>query len=109
MSSNCDLCKEKFDHKFLDVVPTEKLKLVVKWINWENNENDQLGKKMKSGSLEDLLKKLKPVLGQFIFHWYVKNEQFEVFNKMKQLATEENSNTTVIQMDFAENFTFVPG
>ena len=109
MSSNCDLCKEKFDHKFLDVVPKEKLKLVVKWINWENNENDQLGKKMKSGSLEDLLKKLKPVLGQFIFHWYVKNEQFEVYNKMKQLATEENSNTTVIQMDFAENFTFVPG
>ena len=45
MSSNCDLCKEKFDHKFLDVVPTEKLKLLVKWLNWENNENDQLGKK----------------------------------------------------------------
>ena len=64
---------------------------------------------MKSGSLEDLLKKLKSVLGQFIFHWYVKNEQFEAYNKMKQLATEENSNTTVIQMDFAENFTFVPG
>ena len=47
MSSNCDLCKEKFDHKFLDVVPTEKLKLVVKWLNWENNENDQLGKMKK--------------------------------------------------------------
>ena len=109
MSSNCDLCKEKFNHKFLDVVPTEKLKLLVKWLNWENNENDQLGKKMKSGSLEDLLKKVKSVLGQFIFHWYVKNEQFEAYNKMKQLATEENSNTTVIQMDFAENFMFVPG
>ena len=32
MSSKCDLCKEKFDHKFLDVVPTKKLKLV-KWFN----------------------------------------------------------------------------
>ena len=64
---------------------------------------------MKSGSLEDLLKKVKSVLGQFIFHWYVKNEQFEAYNTMKQLATEENSNTTVIQMDFAENFMFVPG
>ena len=25
-------------------------------------------------------------------------------NKMKQLATEENSNTAMIQMDYAENF-----
>ena len=57
MSSNCDLCKERFDHKFLDVVPTEKLKLV-KWFNWESNENDLLEIKFKSGSLEDLLTKL---------------------------------------------------
>ena len=46
MSSNCDSCKENFDHKFL-----------------------------------------------------------EAYNKMKQLATEENSNTAMIQMDFADNFT----
>ena len=74
MSSNCDLCKEKFDHKFLDVAPIEKLKLVAKWFNWEKNENDQIKKKLKSESLEDLLKKLKSALGQFIFHWYDKNE-----------------------------------
>ena len=35
MSSNSDLCQEKFDHKCLDVVPTEKLELFVKWFNWE--------------------------------------------------------------------------
>ena len=45
MSSNCDLFKENFDHKFIDVVPTEKLKAVLKWFNWKNNENDQLEKK----------------------------------------------------------------
>ena len=66
-------------------------------------------KKLKSGSLEDLLKKLKSVLGQFIFHWYFKNEKFEAYNKMKQLATEENLSSAMIQMDFSENFTFVPG
>ena len=43
MSSNYDLHKEKFDHKFIDIVPIEKWKLV-KWFNWENNENDQLKK-----------------------------------------------------------------
>ena len=91
------------------MVPTEKLKLVFKWFSWENNENDQLEKKLKSGSLEGLLKKLKSVLGQFIFHWYIKNEKFEAYNKMKQLATEENPSSAMIQMDFAENFTFVPG
>ena len=45
MSSNCDLYKEKFYHKFLDVASTEKLKLVIKCFNWENNENDPLEKK----------------------------------------------------------------
>ena len=47
MSSNCDLCKENSDHKFTDVLPTEKLKLVLKWFNRENNENDQLENKLK--------------------------------------------------------------
>ena len=37
----------------------------------------------------------------------VKNEQFESYNKTKQLATEENSNSTMIQMDFEEYFTYL--
>ena len=44
------------------MIPVEKLKLVVKWFNWENNENL---KQFKSGSLEDSLKELKSALGQF--------------------------------------------
>lgn len=43
MSSHYDLHKEIFDHKCIDIVPIEKWKLV-KWFNWENNENDQLKK-----------------------------------------------------------------
>ena len=35
--------------------------------------------------------------------------QYYVYNKMKQLSTEENSNNEMIQMEFGENFTFVPG
>ena len=31
--------------------------------------------------------------------------QYYVYNKMKQLSTEENSNNEMIQMEFGENFT----
>ena len=51
-----------------------------------------------------MLKKLKFVLGQFNFYWCVKNGYFDAYNKIKELLTEENSNTTMIQIDLAKFF-----
>ena len=67
MSSNCDLCKENFDHKFIDVVPIEKLKPVLKWFNWKNNENDQLEKNFEIWKFGGLIKKVGVCFGSIYF------------------------------------------
>ena len=109
MSSKCDLVKKNLIISFLMWFLQRNWNLLLNGFIGKTIKMTSWKKKLKSGRLEDLWKKLKSVLGQFIFHWYVKNKQFEAYNKMKQLATEENSNTAMIQMDFAENFMFVPG
>ena len=49
------------------MVPTEKLKLVVKWFHWENNKSDQLEKKIEIWKVGGFMKKVEVCFGSIYF------------------------------------------
>ncbi len=104
MSSNCALCKNKFDQIFLNEIPMNLFNTPSTWYYWEKNDADQLEKKKKSGTLNDIVSVLKSILPKFKFHFYVKRNQSKAYNDAKDKACKEESETAMIQMDFAENF-----
>ena len=52
MSSNCDLCKSKFEQVFDSEIPLNNLNEQKTWHYWEKNENDKLEKKLSATKIQ---------------------------------------------------------
>ena len=75
-----------------------------KWCQWKE-ENGFLQKVVQQGSTTDAFDELARQLPKFFWHSFVKERQATSYNGSKSKAMEPDSNTCLLQMDFAENFT----
>ena len=75
-----------------------------KWVKWEE-VNGRYIKNEKSGIVEDLYIYLCNILPEFFIHSFVKRKQAKSYEEDKIEALMENSDTLMLQIDFAENFT----
>ena len=97
---NCErvLSKQKIDEYVL-----ERTDFVVNYVPWKlsgnRNENAEI-----ISTLGTVFSKLKEMVKQFCVHTYLKRKQTLAFQKAKQNV---NNSTAVIQVDFAENYSFV--
>ena len=78
----------------------------VSWRKWEEI-NGRIIKNVKSGQVQDLYEYLTKIVPPFLIHCFVKRKQAESYENDKSEAIEEKSETMMLQVDFAENFTCV--
>ena len=101
MSSNCQLCKDKFWMKFVEELYTQGFHNdSAKWHQWEKSDDGRTEKVQKQGTMKDLLNFLEDQIKPFLFHYFINKEQAKAYNKCCQDATETNFNKAMIQTDF---------
>ena len=71
---------------------------------WGKKEDGWTEKNKKKGTFENLLSTLENLPTKFLLHYFVNKLQTEAYNACQLTATAEDSNTTMVQMDFSENF-----
>ena len=106
MTSNCVLCKTKFQTNYLDEINEKHLRAAATWYQWEKGKDGWTEKNKKKGTFENLLSTLQN-LTEFLLHYIVNKLQTEAYNACQLTATAADSNTAMVQMDFSENFSGV--
>ena len=64
----------------------------------------RLSKLEEKGSLHDLYDYISSIAPEFMKHCRIKRLQAQQYELDKQLAAEEGRKTSILQMDFAENY-----
>ena len=107
MSDNCYLCGNLnlFRDKIVNKVPEPEEQL--RWYQWEQDRDNYTSKLLKIGTVKEALENLGSKLPQFTWHVFIKSKQEEAYKRAKNCANQANSETCLLQMDFAENFTCV--
>lgn len=100
MSRKCKTCV-KYGDKLDAFFDEECLDNEMKWKQWKDSDGRQ-SLSEEVGTVRECLQKIKDQLPYFIFHCYVKKQQANYFEDVK---SNINSNTAVLQVDFAENYT----
>lgn len=99
MTSNCKKC-----YSICDILPLKlNLNQNARWKQWIPNDK-RTEVKYEEGTLQLLLEKLENKLKKFKQHFYVHHTQSRFFRDIKENIKRHEA---VLQMDFAENFTFV--
>lgn len=99
MTSNCKKC-----NSICDILPLKfDLDLNARWKQWTQNEK-RTEVKDEEGTLQLLLETLENKLKKFKQHFYVHHTQSDYFRDIKENIKRHEA---VLQVDFAENFTFV--
>ena len=75
-----------------------------KWMKWEE-VNGRIIKNQKSGTVGSLHSYLCTIFPNFFIHSFLKRKQAKSYEEDKQKALMKNSNTVMVQVDFAENYT----
>ena len=75
-----------------------------KWMKWEE-DNGCIFKNQNSGSVSSLYNYLSSILPDFFMNTFVKRKQAKRYEDEKSEAAMKNSNTAMLQVDFAENYT----
>lgn len=103
MSDNCDTCSDAklFHRNFTNQVTVEP---VFKWYQWQE-ENGYLQKAPVEGSTTEAFDDLATQLPKFCWHSFIKDKQATSYSRSKLMAMQPESDTCLLQMDFAENFT----
>ena len=99
--SNCDNDTCSFDSTYEKPQNSDD---PAKWMKWEE-ANSRIIKNKKSGSVGSLYNYLSSILPDFFIHTFVKRKQARSYEDDKSDATMKNSNTAMLQVDFAENYT----
>ena len=107
MTSNCVLCKAKFQTTYLDEIEKKHLRAAATWYQWEKGEDGQIEKNKKKDTFGNLLSTLQNLLTEFLLHYFINKLQTEAYNACQLTATAADSNTAMLQMDFSENFSCV--
>ena len=107
MTSNCVLCKTKFQTTYLEEIDKKHLRAAATWYQWEKGEDGQTEKNKKKGTFENMFPTLQNLLTKFLLNYFIKKLQMEAYNACQLTATEADSNTAMVQMDFSENFSCV--
>ena len=77
----------------------------ISWWQWATNENGKTEKQEFSGNLEQCFELLTQEAAHFFKHNFIKRMQSRAFTKERG-SVENDENKVVIQVDFAENYTF---
>ena len=107
MTSNCVLCKTKFQTTYLDEIDRKHLRAAATWYQWEKDEDGWTEKNEKKDTFENLLSTLQNLLTKFLLHYFINELQTKAYNAYQLTATAADSNTAMVQMDFSENFSCV--
>jgi hypothetical protein len=92
MLGKCDGCERSLQNIIDSKLPDAPK--ILQWYEWENAV-----KIKKTGSTTELLEQLKNDLPAFKYHHFIKRKQAATFQTLRSSAT------TVLQVDYAENFT----
>ncbi|KAL5017914.1 hypothetical protein ScPMuIL_003636 [Solemya velum] len=103
MSNTCDQCSDfvLFRKRFQDAVVEDR---VFKWYQW-TEENGFPQKASMVDSTTDAFNELAKQLPKFFWHSYIKEKQSSSYSESKSDAMKLESNSCLLQMDFAENST----
>ena len=82
----------------------ENSNMPAKWMKWEE-VNGRIIKNQKSGTVGSLHSYLCTIFPNFFIHSFLKRKQAKSYEEDKQKALMKNSNTVMVQVDFAENYT----
>ena len=104
MTSDCVLCKTKFQTTYLDEINKKHLRAAAIWYQLEKVEDGWTERSKKKGTFENLLSTLQNLLTKFLLHYFINKLQTEAYNACQLIATTADSNTTMVQMGFSENF-----
>ena len=74
-----------------------------KWMKWEE-DNGCIIKNQNSGSVSSLYNYLSSILPDFFMNTFVKRKQAKRYEDEKSEAAMKNSNTAMLQVDFADNY-----
>ncbi|CAF1608935.1 unnamed protein product, partial [Didymodactylos carnosus] len=97
MSSKCIICKNYFKDHITEKVIDKNVQ--IGWFQW-SNESGRARK--EEFEVDDCVKVLKGKIKSYLWHVFIKHEQSNYFEYIKQNAGDK---TVVIQVDYAENFT----
>lgn len=108
MSGNCEMCS---DGKLFSQQICAKINELsgsntpLNWYQWEEDSNKFLSKVQHEGTVQQSLDTLSSQLPRFTWHVFIKREQAKSYDKHKDMAKLLDSDSCVVQMDFAENYT----
>ena len=77
MTSNCVLCKTKFQKTYLGKIEEKNLRVTGTWYRWEKGKHGQTEKNKKKGTFENLLLTLQNLLTKFLLHYFINKLQTE--------------------------------
>ena len=123
MSGNCDVCSQKTSTWFNSEFQGTELNQEIFWYEWareeghyepshkrrksaRENEKSPIKKRLtkcfRSGTVLEAIESLTEKLPEFLLHVFIKREQSNYFeNKLVSISSE----SSVIQVDFSENYT----
>ena len=78
ITSNCVLCKTKFQTTYLDEIEKKHLRAAVTWYQWEKGEDGQIEKNKKKDTFENLLLTLQNLLTEFLLHYFINKLQTSI-------------------------------
>jgi hypothetical protein len=108
MQNCCEICKDGtlFRTNVCSLVPEDVLDQPITYLKWLEGDDGYLMKDViQSASVRNALQNLEDSLPQFLWHSFVKNEQQTAYQDQKAESQEVDSQTAMLQVDFAENYT----
>ena len=76
----------------------------LKWFQWIETDN-YIQKVPHDGSVQETIDALAIQLPRVLWHAYIKDKQAKAYHEALSLTGEAESDSCVVRMDFAENFT----
>ena len=98
---NCSHDGCGFEEKY--PLPVTVKNLTAKWMKWQD-ANGRLAKLENTGRVQDLYNYICSMSKKFLVHGHIKRLQSKQYELDKELASLQDSDIAVLQMDFAENY-----
>ena len=104
--NECENCKDgkKMSQSCLEIVSDDLLQKKINWSTWSNKAEGFLTKEVHHSSIQEVIGQLVSKTPQFLWHIHIKDKQSTAYANDKMEAQDINSNTILVQMDFAENY-----
>ncbi len=102
MSTNCNQSSFNFKNKIEDNIIDPST--IIKWSLWSTSPEGRAVKVDYEGTVESFVETLGRKIKQFLFHVFIKRQQSQVFETLKENVTDERC---LLQVDYSENFSLV--